>query len=379
MRRTLAISAFLALTLAACGDDDSATPISLPPAEGAVPETTTTTLPPDYCVPVGGELPDTVPEPVPETSEPETSDPGTSDPASSDPGTSDPANTDPANTDPGTSEPVTSEADDAETDGTDPVTSEADEVAVDKPEVEIPAEAPTELVRTVLVEGTGEAAESGDTVIVDYTGVRSSDGLPFDNSYDRGEPFPVVLGQGSVIQGWDDGLVGSQTGERVQLDIPSEQAYGETQRSEVICANENLSFVIDVRAVIKAGDPADAPTEPGVDLSPAPGVDDTVFEDLVEGDGDTLEVGDTAVIRYVNFVGDTGDVIETNWGADPLQVPYGENLLPGLLEGMEGMKVGGQRAITIPPEDGFGEAGSPEAGLPADTDMIFVVELAGTY
>ncbi|MEP4592604.1 MAG: FKBP-type peptidyl-prolyl cis-trans isomerase [Ilumatobacter sp.] len=372
MRRTLAISAFIALTLAACGDDDSSTPVSLPPAEGAVPETTTTTLPPDYCVPVGGELPDTVPEAFPETTEPDETETGNTQlPETSDPETD--------GTDPETSEPETGEADDAETDGTDPVTSEADEVAVDKPEVEIPAEAPTELVRTVLVEGTGEEAESGDTVIVDYTGVRSSDGLPFDNSYDRGEPFPVVLGQGSVIQGWDDGLVGSQTGERVQLDIPSEQAYGETQRSEVICANENLSFVIDVRAVIKAGDPADAPTEPGVDLSPAPGVDDTVFEDLVDGDGDTLEVGDTAVIRYVNFVGDTGEVIETNWGTDPLQVPYGENLLPGLLEGMEGMKVGGQRAITIPPEDGFGEAGSPEAGLPADTDMIFVVELAGKY
>ena len=46
----------------------------------------------------------------------------------------------------------------------------------------------------MLEEGTGPAAETGDTVIVDYVGVRRSDGVEFDNSYDGGEPFPVMLG-----------------------------------------------------------------------------------------------------------------------------------------------------------------------------------------
>lgn len=248
----------------------------------------------------------------------------------------------------------------------------------DKPDVELPSELPTELGRTVLIAGTGDAAEVGDTVIVDYVGVRSEDGLEFDASYDR-EPFPVSLGTGSVIQGWEDGLVGAQTGEQVQLDIPSDLAYGDAARGDIIREKEALTFVIDVRAVIKSADPADAPTEPGVELSVGEGVPDTEFEDLVEGDGPVLEVGDTALIRYVNFRGDNGVAIETNWSSDPLQVPYSESLLPGLLEGMEGMKVGGRRAITVPPEDGFGEAGNPQGGLPVDTDMIFVIELLGTY
>ena len=294
--------------------------MSLPPAEGAATDVPVTTIPADLCIPVGGELPESAVEGV-----------------------------------------------------------EPPETSPDKPEIEIPADAPTELVRTVLTEGSGDAAEAGDTVIVDYAGVRSSDGLPFDNSYDRETPFPVLIGQGQVIQGWEDGLIGAQTGERVQLDIPSDLAYGENGRGNIICENENLTFVIDVRAVAKGADPADAPTEPGVDLSESPGVDDTVFEDLVEGDGEVLALEETAIIRFVNFRGDTGDVLETSWDADPLQVVYGENLLPGLLEGMEGMAVGGRRAITVPPEDGFGEAGSPDAGLPADTDMIFVVELVAKY
>ena len=82
----------------------------------------------------------------------------------------------------------------------------------------------------MLEEGDGPVSEVGDTVVVDYVGVRSSDGVEFDNSYDRGEPFPVVLGSGSVIPGWESGLVGVQAGARVQLDIPSDLAYGEAGR-----------------------------------------------------------------------------------------------------------------------------------------------------
>ena len=58
----------------------------------------------------------------------------------------------------------------------------------------------------------------------------SEDGTEFDNSYDRGQPFPVVLGTGSVIPGWDEGLVGAQAGARIQLDIPAELAYGDSRQ-----------------------------------------------------------------------------------------------------------------------------------------------------
>jgi len=246
----------------------------------------------------------------------------------------------------------------------------------DKPEVELPAELPTELVRTVLVEGSGDAAVAGDTVIVDYVGVRSEDGVEFDNSYDRGEPLSVTLGNGFVIQGWEDGLVGTQTGERVQLDIPSELAYGEVGSGDLIREQETLTFVIDVRNVSAA---TEEPSEPGVPLSTAEGVADTETVDLVVGEGPALERGQTALIRYVYFRGDNGVALERNWEAGPVPVPFEEGLLPGLLEGMDGMNVGGQRAVIIPPEDGFGLEGNPQNGLPADTDMIFVIELIWAY
>ena len=247
----------------------------------------------------------------------------------------------------------------------------------DKPEVEVPDEIPTELQVTVIEEGTGPAAEAGDTVIVDYVGVRTRDGVEFDNSYDRFEPFPVVLGQGGVIAGWDEGLVGVQAGARVRLDIPSDLAYGAEARGEIIGENEALTFLIDVRAVIQPPDPADAPTEAGVPASE--GATETTFVDLVEGDGPELLAGQTGVINYVLFRGDNLVALENSWEADPVSVPTAEGGFPGFVKGLPGMKVGGRRAIIVPPEDAFGPEGDPQLGLPAGSDMIIVVDLLGVY
>ena len=119
----------------------------------------------------------------------------------------------------------------------------------DKPEVEIPAELPTELQITTLVEGDGDEASTGDTVTVHYVGVLSADGTEFDNSYDGGSPFSVVLGAGGVIPGWEEGLLGARAGERRQLDIPAELAYGENGSGPIIQPGDALTFVIDVLAV----------------------------------------------------------------------------------------------------------------------------------
>ncbi len=256
----------------------------------------------------------------------------------------------------------------------------------DKPEVEIPDEIPTELTVTVIEPGTGPEAQAGDTVVVDYVGVRSSDGVEFDNSYEARQqgalpsPFTLVLGEGSVIAGWEQGLEGATAGSRLRIDIPSELAYGAEPRGEIIGPNEALTFLVDVRAVIPPADESDAPTEPGVEAST--GVQDIVVEDTVEGTGAELEAGQTAIIRYALFRGDNLVFLVSNWGQEPTPLPIVEGTFPVLYEGLPGMKVGGRRVLTFPPqypEYGFGPEGSPTDGLPAETDVIMVVDLLAVY
>ena len=120
-----------------------------------------------------------------------------------------------------------------------------------KPEVKVPGANVDKLKVTVLREGTGTGAKTCDTVVVHYIGVLSTDGKEFDNSYDRGSTFPVTLGEGGVIQGWEDGLVGAKKGSQIQLDIPASLAYGDTGSSGgEIPAGASITFVIDVMDVI---------------------------------------------------------------------------------------------------------------------------------
>jgi peptidylprolyl isomerase len=70
-----------------------------------------------------------------------------------------------------------------------------------------------------------EQAQKGDTVRVHYTG-RLADGQVFDSS-EGGEPLEFTLGAGQVIKGFEDGVEGMTIGEEKQVEIESEDAYGE--------------------------------------------------------------------------------------------------------------------------------------------------------
>jgi peptidylprolyl isomerase len=116
-----------------------------------------------------------------------------------------------------------------------------------KPVIDKPSGVPPrKLVKEDIVKGKGPGAKPGDTVVVHYVGVNFSTGEEFDASWDAGQPFPVQLGAGQVIEGWEKGLVGLKKGGRRQLTIPPEQAYGAEGFPPDIAPNETLVFVVDL-------------------------------------------------------------------------------------------------------------------------------------
>jgi FKBP-type peptidyl-prolyl cis-trans isomerase len=93
--------------------------------------------------------------------------------------------------------------------------------------------------------GTGPAAKKGDHVVVHYTGTLT-DGTKFDSSRDRNEPFDFTLGQGQVIRGWDEGVVGMKKGGIRKLTIPSDMAYGKRGSPPKIPPDATLKFDIEL-------------------------------------------------------------------------------------------------------------------------------------
>jgi len=118
-----------------------------------------------------------------------------------------------------------------------------------KPKVTVPSKAPTALEKTDLIVGTGDEAVAGKKVSVQYVGVSQKNKKQFDASWDRGQPFSFVLGQGNVIQGWDQGVPGMKVGGRRKLVIPADLAYGSRGAGSVIGPNEALVFVVDLVSV----------------------------------------------------------------------------------------------------------------------------------
>ncbi|GAA1218881.1 hypothetical protein GCM10009665_06150 [Kitasatospora nipponensis] len=104
---------------------------------------------------------------------------------------------------------------------------------------------PTDLKTAVLIQGKGPKVASGEKVVVQYTGALLKDGKKFDSSLDRGSAFSFVTGGGSVIEGWDKGVVGQNVGSRIELVIPAAMAYKD-QAQNGIPANSSLVFVIDI-------------------------------------------------------------------------------------------------------------------------------------
>ncbi|MGA4787739.1 FKBP-type peptidyl-prolyl cis-trans isomerase [Nocardia sp. AB354] len=113
------------------------------------------------------------------------------------------------------------------------------------PTITIPdnCDPPKQLVTKDLVEGTGPAAASGRPVEMNYSLVTWSDKKKLDSSFDRGQTFPLTLGTGEVIPGWDQGLIGIKQGGRRLLIIPPDLGYG--QGGQGVKPNETLVFVTD--------------------------------------------------------------------------------------------------------------------------------------
>jgi len=96
--------------------------------------------------------------------------------------------------------------------------------------------------------GNGEEAKEGSRVRVHYTGWLTN-GKKFDSSVDAGTPFVFTIGNGEVIQGWEEGITGMRVNGKRQLRIPPALAYGADGSPPDIPANATLIFDVQLLGV----------------------------------------------------------------------------------------------------------------------------------
>ena len=99
-----------------------------------------------------------------------------------------------------------------------------------------------------IQKGEGKQAEAGKTVSVHYEGSLEN-GKVFDSSYARKKPIEFRLGQGQVIEGWDEGIALLRVGDKARFVIPSDLGYGPAGAGGVIPPNATLIFDVELMDV----------------------------------------------------------------------------------------------------------------------------------
>lgn len=213
---------------------------------------------------------------------------------------------------------------------------------------------------------------TGETLVASPTAVRS------------------VAGWAEHYQGLADMLACATQGSRIVGAIPFEGMSAEASSSMGITEGQSVAVVLDLQRVyLPAADGApqynDRPGMPSVVLAPtgAPGIivpdaappAELAVEVLKIGDGPAVGDGDSIRIHYTGVTWDDREVFDSTWEKGASAAVTLDGVVPGFAQALEGATVGSQLLVVIPPELGYGDAGS--GSIPGGATLVFVIDVLG--
>lgn len=258
----------------------------------------------------------------------------------------------------------------------------------------------TKLERSVLKKGEGDVAKEGQKLNVSMAMFNGKDGA----SLQQAPASEVPLAKDQLAAWAYEGLRCAQPGEEVAVVGSFTEVLGEAADPTQLGV-EGLSKKDSIVVVMKIGKIADAPKIldkaegkakaapkgfPEVKLAKDGAPTITIPKDvkppsklevatLIEGDGETVEPGDTVTVNYRGVIWSTGEEFDSSWSrGTPAEFPT-NGVIGGFQKALEGQKVGSQVISVVPAEDGgYGAAKLEEMGHKPDDVMVFVLDILGT-
>lgn len=252
----------------------------------------------------------------------------------------------------------------------------------------------TETETKVLEEGDGEEVADDALVQVDLAMFNGKDGKAVENSETyTTDPTVLDLGNDQSLPGLMKALRGTTVGDQGVAVIPPKDLFGDEGMSDLgISGTDSVVLVFDVRELIPSAAEGTEVT-PDADLPKVEWKEDApatitvpkedaptklVVEPLIKGEGEKVKKDQMVYVTYTGALWRNGKVFDSSMqeGRGPFSFALGGGqVISAWDEGLEGQTVGSRVLLVVPPEDGYGEEGSPDGSIKGDDTLVFVVDI----
>ncbi len=250
---------------------------------------------------------------------------------------------------------------------------------------------PKEIETDVVSEGDGEELAAGDGV---FAQIWIGNGFTQEEVYNTYDTKTPQFLSADVSEPFKKAIEGHTVGSRVVVASSAADAFGEAGNPDLGIGNKDgVIFVVDLLSKVS--------TEPSGEDRPAAAWAPTLVEGdgaitgldftdankpsknlldttLIKGDGAVVTSGQTIVVDYLGQVYDAKAPFDESYSADPASFAIGiGQVVTGWDKTLVGKTVGSRVILSIPPADGYGEAGQPSAGIKGTDTLFFVVDILG--
>ncbi|MDN4596285.1 FKBP-type peptidyl-prolyl cis-trans isomerase [Leifsonia virtsii] len=251
----------------------------------------------------------------------------------------------------------------------------------------------TDLERTVVVKGTGAVVKAGSNVDIALAAYNGTTGKELSaQGFDGSATAMLKVDDKAFVPGLVRAVECLPLGSRVVLTGPAGSAVGQQNLAQLnLTDKDSIVFVADLvdlpqtRANGKAVTPPagfpkvtlDAKTgEPDITIPKADPPKETKIAVLKQGDGETVQSGDTVTVQYKGVLWRNGQMFDSSWSRGTPAAFQTTQVVKGFQQALEGQKVGSQVIAIVPPADGYGDKGSGD--IKATDTMVFVIDILKT-
>lgn len=246
----------------------------------------------------------------------------------------------------------------------------------------------------VLVAGTGAKLKKGDTVCYQYMVYNARTGAQIDSTWKQ-TPLCSLTLNSSLDAGYEEVLASQNLGASVAFGIPGSHESSSSSSSAVANSGDAyisvLTLISTVKTLSKAEGtkvsdiPSDLPKvtsnpstgQPSIDFNNYKSNGQFVSQTIIKGSGPVVSSSGSVVVKYSGWVLSTKKQFQSTWSEGNTTASFSlANTIKGFQKGLSGQTVGSQVLLIIPPSMGYGS--NAQSGIPANSTLVFVVDILGT-